>query len=311
MADAHFLLPGEMGWYRQPTQVTTLLGSCIAVCLIDPVRKAAGINHYMVPDGRSSSGLPPGKVGDSAIAGLIQLARMAGAQPAELVAEIHGGGAVVGPMGSSSLEIGARNIEVARATLAAAGVRIRHQDVGGSEARRIVLDTAAGSVQARRIPRQPDAPPRGGVAPVRVLVIDDSPVVRQLLVKAIAATSDLAVAGEANDPFEARERILASEPDVLCLDLIMPNLDGLSFLRRIMQFRPIPTVVVSTIAKAGSAMHDKVMAAGAYAAIDKEVLGLYQGGDGATNILIPALRAAARSTPKRIGAAPGVGVRST
>ncbi|MFM2090819.1 MAG: hypothetical protein RLZZ127_1308 [Planctomycetota bacterium] len=309
MAESRFLLPGEMTWHREPAQVTTLLGSCIAVCLIDPVRHEAGMNHFMVPDARTATGLPPGKVGDSAIDGLVQLARMSGCQPAGLVAELHGGGAVIGPLGggSGALDVGQRNIETARARLAHHGIRIRSQDVGGGEARRIVLDTAAGRVESRRIAR-PAEPAGGPRQAVKVLVVDDSPVVRQLLRKAIDAAGDLTVDGEAGDPFEARERILERAPDVLCLDLIMPNLDGLSFLRRIMQFKPIPTVVVSTIAKAGSAMHQKVMAAGAHATIDKEDLGLYQGGDGCQRLLLPALRAAARSAAGRPGGAGGSGV---
>ncbi len=312
MSENRFLLPGEMAWLREPSQITTLLGSCIAVCLVDPVRGAGGMNHFMVPDLRTAGGMPPGKVGESAIDGLIQLARMAGSAPGDLVAEVHGGGAVVGPLGGGTgqLDIGQRNIACARARLAHHGIRVRHEDVGGSEARRIALETATGRVEARRIPRPAD-PAAGGTTArraARVLVVDDSPVVRQLLVKAISASGDLAVDGEAGDPFEARERILERAPDVLCLDLIMPNLDGLSFLRRIMQFKPIPTVVVSTIAKAGSAMRDKVMAAGAHAAIDKEDLGLYQGGDGCQRLLLPALRAAARSRPTPPGAPAGNGV---
>jgi chemotaxis protein CheD len=312
MPENRFLLPGEMAWHRDPAAITTLLGSCVAVCLVDVVRGGGGMNHFMVPDARTAGGMPPGKIGESAIDGLVQLARMAGAGPGDLVAEIHGGGAVVGPLGggSGTLDVGQRNIACARARLAHHGIRVRHEDVGGGEARRIVLDTATGRVEARRIPR-PAEPPTAGKAErraTRVLVVDDSPVVRQLLVKAIAASGDLGVDGEAGDPFEARERILERAPDVLCLDLIMPNLDGLSFLRRIMQFKPIPTVVVSTIAKAGSPMRDKVMAAGAHAAIDKEDLGLYQGGDGCQRLLLPALRAAARRAgPPTLAAPPGAG----
>jgi chemotaxis receptor (MCP) glutamine deamidase CheD len=312
MPENRFLLPGEMAWQREPALLTTLLGSCVAVCLIDAQRGSAGMNHFMVPDARTAGGMPPGKVGESAIDGLIQLARMAGSAPADLVAEIHGGGAVVGPLGGGSglLDVGMRNIACARARLAHHGIRVRAEDVGGGEARRICLDTAAGRIEARRIPRAADPAPAGGAAgrTARVLVVDDSPVVRQLLGKAISASGDLVVDGEAGDPFEARERILERAPDVLCLDLIMPNLDGLSFLRRIMQFKPIPTVVVSTIAKAGSAMREKVMAAGAHAAIDKEDLGLYQGGDACQRLLIPALRAAARSRPAIPGAPAGPGV---
>ena len=80
------------------------------------------------------------------------------------------------------------------------------------------------------------------------------------------------VCGEAENPYEAREQVLQLDPDVLCLDIIMPRMDGLTFLRKIMQYKPIPTVIVSTIAKQGSAMRRKVLDAGAVDVVDKEEL---------------------------------------
>jgi two-component system chemotaxis response regulator CheB len=72
----------------------------------------------------------------------------------------------------------------------------------------------------------------------------------------------------------------------------MPKLDGLSFLRRLMQYKPIPTVVVSTIAKAGSQMEKNLKDAGAIAVIDKDSLAIYQGFETAERSLLPALRRA-------------------
>ena len=134
-----------------------------------------------------------------------------------------------------------------------------------------------------------------------MLVVDDSPTVRRILIKAINASDDLEVIGEAENPFEARERILEQDPDVLCLDIIMPKLDGLSFLKRIMQFKPIPTVIVSTIAKQGSEMRANVEAAGAVGVIDKEELKIYQGLDVVQRELLPLLRKAARTVVQKRG----------
>ena len=74
---------------------------------------------------------------------------------------------------------------------------------------------------------------------IRVLVIDDSQVVRRLLRSGIDASPDMEVCGEAENPYEAREKVLQLDPDVLCLDIIMPRMDGLTFLRKIMQYKPI------------------------------------------------------------------------
>ena len=296
--NTHFLLPGEMAWQREPTAITTILGSCVAVCLHDRTRGHGGMNHYMIGDNLAAAGMTPGKIGDSAIAGLIRLAEMAGSARRDLSASIHGGGAVIGHLGGIG-NVGERNIQVARERLAAAGIPIRHSEVGGTQGRRIILRTDSGEVETHLVPSA--APlPATAAAPAavsgrgrRVLVIDDSATVRGLLRQAIDGQDGFQVVGEACDPFQAREAILQLDPDVLCLDIIMPNMDGLTFLKRIMQYRPIPTVIVSTIAKAGSAIYKNAMDAGAVAAIDKDALALYQGIDQARRALLAVLRQAA------------------
>jgi two-component system, chemotaxis family, protein-glutamate methylesterase/glutaminase len=132
-------------------------------------------------------------------------------------------------------------------------------------------------------------------------VIDDSPTVRRILSAIIARSGDLEVCAEAADPFEARDALLAHDPDALCLDIIMPKLDGLSFLRRLMQYKPIPTVVVSTIAKAGTQMEKNLQEAGAVAVIDKDALEIYKGYDVAERALLPALRKAVTSVVQKRG----------
>ncbi len=85
---------------------------------------------------------------------------------------------------------------------------------------------------------------------IKVLVVDDSAVVRRLLTDAIAKERDLEVIGAAPDPFVARDKILALKPDVLTLDIEMPRMDGLTFLTKLMQFHPLPVVVISSVGQA-------------------------------------------------------------
>ncbi len=92
-----------------------------------------------------------------------------------------------------------------------------------------------------------------GAKPVRVLIIDDSALVRRILQDALSKEPGIEVAGTAPDPFVAREKILSLEPDVLTLDLEMPRMDGLSFLKRLMRYRPLPVIVISSLGQAGSA----------------------------------------------------------
>lgn len=85
---------------------------------------------------------------------------------------------------------------------------------------------------------------------IKVLVVDDSAIVRKILGEAIAAEDDLEVVGTAPDPFVARDKILALEPDVVTLDIEMPRMDGLTFLKRLMHHHPLPVIVISSLGQA-------------------------------------------------------------
>ncbi len=98
---------------------------------------------------------------------------------------------------------------------------------------------------------------------IRVLVVDDSAIVRKSISDALALDPDIEVVGTACDPYVAREKILALDPDVLTLDLEMPRMDGLTFLRILMQHHPLPVVVVSSLTQAGSQAALAAMEAGA------------------------------------------------
>lgn len=88
--------------------------------------------------------------------------------------------------------------------------------------------------------------------PIRVLIIDDSAIVRKYLSEAIAEEPDMEVVGVAPDPFIARDKILALQPDVLTLDIEMPRMDGLTFLQKLMVYHPMPAIVISSLGQASS-----------------------------------------------------------
>jgi len=85
---------------------------------------------------------------------------------------------------------------------------------------------------------------------IKVMVVDDSAIVRKVLSETIAEENDLEVVATAPDPFIARDKILALKPDVLTLDIEMPRMDGLTFLKKLMQFHPMPVIVVSSLGQA-------------------------------------------------------------
>lgn len=91
-----------------------------------------------------------------------------------------------------------------------------------------------------------------GLTPVRVVIVDDSALMRQLLTSCLSADPQIEVVGAAADPIEAREMIKALNPDVITLDVEMPRMDGVTFLRKIMTLRPMPVVMISTLTQAGA-----------------------------------------------------------
>lgn len=87
---------------------------------------------------------------------------------------------------------------------------------------------------------------------IKVLVVDDSPLMRALLTEIINGAPDMRVVGTAPDPIEAREQVKAVSPDVMTLDVEMPRMDGLEFLRRLMRLRPMPVIMISSLTARGS-----------------------------------------------------------
>ncbi|HWA19208.1 MAG TPA: chemotaxis response regulator protein-glutamate methylesterase [Devosia sp.] len=87
---------------------------------------------------------------------------------------------------------------------------------------------------------------------IRVLIVDDSALIREVLSRTLGRDGDIEVVGTAEDPLDAREKVKALDPDVVTLDIEMPNMNGLQFLDRLMRLRPIPVVMVSTLTTKGA-----------------------------------------------------------
>jgi len=133
---------------------------------------------------------------------------------------------------------------------------------------------------------------------VRVLVVDDSAVVREVLARELHKHPQIEVVGSASDPFVARDKILRYEPDVLTLDVEMPRMDGLTFLRKIMQHHPIPTIVISSVTPKGGQMAMEALALGAFDVLSKPGPA-YSIGD-MVSILVEQILAASRTKVGRI-----------
>jgi two-component system chemotaxis response regulator CheB len=88
--------------------------------------------------------------------------------------------------------------------------------------------------------------------PIRVLVVDDSAVVRKILTRELSRDPEIEVVGAAVDPYDARDKIASLKPDVLTLDVEMPRMDGITFLRKLMQHHPLPVIIVSSLTEPGT-----------------------------------------------------------
>ncbi len=104
---------------------------------------------------------------------------------------------------------------------------------------------------------------------IRVLIVDDSAVVRQVLSAELSKAHDIEVVGTAIDPYVARDKIVKHRPDVITLDLEMPRMDGLTFLSKLMRHHPLPVIVVSSLTPSGSAAAVRAMELGAVEVVGK------------------------------------------
>ena len=135
---------------------------------------------------------------------------------------------------------------------------------------------------------------------IRVLVVDDSAVVRQVMLEVLKSAPDIEVIGTASDPLFAMQKMRVEWPDVITLDVEMPRMDGITFLKKLMAERPTPVVICSSLTEKGAETTMQALAAGAIAIITKPKMGVKQFLQDASNDLVAAVRAAAQANLRRM-----------
>jgi two-component system, chemotaxis family, protein-glutamate methylesterase/glutaminase len=137
---------------------------------------------------------------------------------------------------------------------------------------------------------------------IKVMIVDDSAVVRQVLVELLGNDPGIEVIAAVADPLFAMQRLKTQWPDVIVLDVEMPRMDGVTFLRKLMHERPTPVVICSTLTEAGAPTTIEALAAGAVTVITKPKIGLKQFLSDSAHELTSAVRIAARANVNRIAA---------
>ncbi|MEJ2792535.1 chemotaxis response regulator protein-glutamate methylesterase [Iodobacter sp. LRB] len=135
---------------------------------------------------------------------------------------------------------------------------------------------------------------------IKVMIVDDSAVVRQVMLDTLSKASDIVVIGSAPDPIFAREKMEKDWPDVIVLDIEMPRMDGLTFLKKIMAERPTPVVICSSLTEKGAEITMQALSAGALAIITKPSLGVRDFIQDSSADLIHAIRAASMARLQRL-----------
>ena len=147
---------------------------------------------------------------------------------------------------------------------------------------------------------------------INVLVVDDSAVVRQVVTEVLGEDPGINVIGAAADPLFALEKMKRQWPDVIVLDVEMPRMDGITFLKKIMAEHPTPVVICSTITREGAATTIQAFEAGAVAVVPKPDIGSRrQQMEDAASDLIHAVKSAVHANVKRLGASPPATIQTT
>ncbi|MDO9190799.1 MAG: chemotaxis response regulator protein-glutamate methylesterase [Sulfurimicrobium sp.] len=137
---------------------------------------------------------------------------------------------------------------------------------------------------------------------IKVLIVDDSAVVRQVLSGVLAEDPAIEVLGAAADPLFAMEKMRITWPDVIVLDVEMPRMDGISFMKKIMAERPTPVVICSTLTEKGAETTMQALAAGAVSIVTKPKMGLKRFLEDSSSDIVGAVKAASQANVRRMAA---------
>jgi chemotaxis protein CheD len=145
-----YLYPGQIVTSGQPLMVSTILGSCVSICLWDPAAKVGGINHYLLPN-NPLNGQSDLRYGNTAIERLIETLLGLGVKKQRIVAKVVGGASILTSFTDTRKSIGDQNVDVARTLLAKHGINVSGEQTGGTRGRKLLFHTGNGCVFSKEI----------------------------------------------------------------------------------------------------------------------------------------------------------------
>lgn len=234
---------------KESIVVSTVLGSCVSVCLYSRTAMAGGMIHYALPKASMNLNEDPLRYGDCAIPMLIrELEKLTGMPGSSFTAKIIGGSDNIGSE-KAYHNIGSANIEIAQQLLAKFGIQVLAQEVGGSVGRKALFHVSTGRLQSAFVGPGFSRPfgEKAIKRKIRVLIVDDSKTIRELLRRILSQDPEIEIVGQAEDPFQAEAQLIHAKPDVITLDVHMPGMTGVQWLEKLLPRSPIPVVMITSL----------------------------------------------------------------
>lgn len=279
---------GELHTSDKPIIIDTVLNSpCMIVCIFVPGTETGGMVHYAMPT--APAGVDKRvqlNFGDKSIEALVHALEGLTGQVASAFSAKIVGGAKNPNSRSTKFNTGDDNIKIAKKVLSQFKIKIVGEDVGGESDRRALFHVSGGRLQvaplekATTVTMETPASQPVEKKPVaqaedrkrKVLIVDDSKTIRDLLVRVLSEDSQLEIIGTATNPIEAQEMLKTKKPDVITLDIHMPEMTGVEWLEKLLPKMAVPVVMITSLQLQDGNEVFKALELGAVDYIQKPVL---------------------------------------
>lgn len=283
---------GELSISDKPIIIDTVLNSpCVAVCVFIPETDLGGMVHFAMP--KAPATVDPKaqyNYGNLAVKGLVEgLMKISGKPASSFVAKMVGGAKNPNSR-NSKFDTGADNVRSAKDVLSKYGIKVVGEDVGGESDRRALFHCSGGRLQVAPLEAlttvtMPTSNHQASTTSAatnptakvddrkrKVLIVDDSKTIRDLLVRILSEDSQLEIIGTATNPIEAQEMLKTKTPDVITLDIHMPEMTGVEWLEKLLPKMAVPVVMITSLQLQDGNEVFKALELGAVDYIQKPVL---------------------------------------